>query len=121
MTRERVDVGNALRPPGACRRAADAFAQCDAHASGATLERTDHQFLAIMEVEADPIQVRQRVEHERGKIRGIGNAVAFAGQQAAGLVGQFGVLLALGTFKGHRLKHRRTPRGDRKCSSAGRC
>ena len=90
-------------------RAAHALAERDAHAGRVALERTDHQFVAVVEIEADPVQLGQRVEHQRGQVGGVGDAVAFAREQAARLRGEFVVLLGFGTAQGGRLEHRGCP------------
>jgi hypothetical protein len=65
-----------------------------------TLEWADHELVAIVEIEADPVQLGQRVENQRRKIGGVGDPVALATQQAASLLGKLGVLLGLRTLKG---------------------
>jgi hypothetical protein len=92
---EGVDVGDALRLPRPRGGAAHALAERDAHAGRLALEGTDHQFRAVVEIEADPVQLRQRVVHQRRQVGGVGDAVALAMQQAARLRGEFGVLLGL--------------------------
>src|SRR3546814_10112052 len=59
------------------------------------LERADHQLVAVEEVEADPVEPRQGVVDQRGEVGGVGDAVALAGDQRAGLLGQLRVLFGL--------------------------
>ena len=99
VSREGVDVGDALGLPRARRRAAHALVQRDAHAGGLALERADHQLGAVEEIEADPVELRQRVVDQRGKIGRVGDAVALAVQQRARLPGQLCVLLRLAAGK----------------------
>ncbi len=55
---------------GCRRRAAHACAERDADAGRAALERAEHQFAADVAVEADPVEVGQRLPDQR---RGIGH------------------------------------------------
>ena len=54
---ERVDVGDALGRARARRRAAHALVERNAHAGRQALERADHQFGAVEEIEADPVEL----------------------------------------------------------------
>ena len=92
---ERVHVGDPLRLARARGRAAHALVERDAHAGGQALEGADHQFGAVEEIEADPVQLRQRVVDQRREVGGVGDAVALAVQQGARLFDELGVLLRL--------------------------
>ena len=100
MARERIHVGDALGASAGGGGAAHALAERDAHAGRQALERTDHQLGAVVEIEADPVEVGQRVVDQRRQVGGVGDAVALAGQQAARLLGELGVLLGLGAAEG---------------------
>ena len=67
------------------RDAADAAIESDPHAGGFALKRTEHQFTALNKIETGPVQIRQRMEHQRRKVRGVRNQIAFAGKQAGKL------------------------------------
>jgi hypothetical protein len=51
--------------------------EADPHTRGLTLKRTYHQFGAVEEIEADPVEVRKTVVNKRTQIRRVGNAVVF--------------------------------------------
>ena len=110
---ERMHVIDALGRAGARRGAADALVQRDADAGGQALERTDHKFPAVVEIEADPVEVGQGVVDQRGEVGGVGDAVGLAGQQSARLFGQRGVLFWLVAGK-----RRGGETHARECSSA---
>ena len=66
------------------RRAAHAAADRDAHTGRIALKRTQHQLVRrSQEVEAGPVQVRQRREQQRRGVGRIGDRIALAA--AAGL------------------------------------
>jgi len=105
MARERVDIGDALGLARAGGGATDALAQGDAHAGGQALEGPDHQLPAVPEIEADPIEARQRMEKQRSQVGRIRRAVGFAMQQAARLVGELLVLFDFGAAEGGAGEH----------------
>ena len=90
-----LHVGHPLGRAGARRRAAHALVQGNAHAGRQALERADHQLVAIVEVEACPVQRRQAVVDQCRQVGGIGDAVAFAVQEGARLLQELRVLFRL--------------------------
>ena len=84
-----------------CGSAADAARERDAHAGDLALEGTDHQFLAVREVEAGPVQLRHRLVHQRRELRQVREPVAFALEHRAHLRDQQFVRGALGLGGGH--------------------
>src|SRR5690606_32797830 len=92
---ERVDDRHQLGLAGARRRAAHALVQRDADAGRQALERAHHQLGAVVQVEAAPVEVGQRMPQQRRQVGGIGDQVALAVHQRAGLVEQLGVLFWL--------------------------
>ena len=63
---------------------------------------------AVEEIETDPVQRRQCVEDQRGQVRGIGDAIAFARQQSPRLLQQLRVLLGFAAGKVVDYVHRRS-------------
>src|SRR5690606_7213026 len=92
---EGIDVGHALGPAAARGGAAYALVERDADAGRLALERADHQFGAVEEVEADPVEPRQGVVDQSGQVGGVGDAVALAGDQRARLFGELRILFGL--------------------------
>src|SRR5690606_21793121 len=92
---ECIDVRHQLGLAAARRRAAHALVQRDADAGRQALERADHQFGAVVQVEAAPVEVGQRMPQQRRQVGGIGDQVALAVHQRTGLVEQLGVLFGL--------------------------
>jgi dethiobiotin synthetase len=92
---ERVHVFHDLRLALRRRGAADTFAERDAHAGRFALERTDDELRAIEEIEAAPVDVRQCIPGQRRQVSRVGDAVALAGDKAAGLIGEAGVEIGL--------------------------
>ncbi len=92
MPRERVHIRDNLGSAGGGGDPADTFAERDTDACRFSLEGTDDELVAIEEIEADPVHLRQRVKHQGGQIGGIGDTVGFAGDQRGGLVGELPVL-----------------------------
>ena len=63
--------------PRPCRPT-HAFAEPDAHARGFALERPEHELVTADEVEAAPIELRQRRVDQRREVRGVGDRIALA-------------------------------------------
>ncbi len=95
MAGESIDVIDPLAGRGGGGRAAHPLAERDADTGRQALERPHHQLAAIEEVEADPIEVGQCMEQQCREIGRIGDAVAFALHQGAGLSQKVLVLLGL--------------------------
>ncbi len=47
------------------------------------------QLAAVMKVEAGPVQIAQRMEHERREVRRVGDPAGFAGEKRARLRDEF--------------------------------
>jgi hypothetical protein len=92
-----VYIANDLRLARLRGGPANTLAKRNANARWFPLERADDEFGAIEEIKAAPVQVRQRVINQRGKIRRIGNAIGFIAQESAGLCKDFLILLRFGT------------------------
>ena len=90
-----MHVSHQLGLASLCSRSADALADRDAYTSRLALERPNDQFVAVMKIEADPVQLWQRLEKQRTEVGGIGNAVAFVTEQGLGLFSQQGILRGL--------------------------
>src|SRR5690606_28457854 len=67
-------------PAGGCR-AADAATQWDAHARDLPLERTEHQLVAVRQVETGPVEIGQLMEQEGGELGRVGDEVALTTEQ----------------------------------------
>jgi hypothetical protein len=100
VAREAVHVGDALGLAAGSRGAAHALVERDADAGRQALERADHQLAAVVEVEPDPVEVRQGVVDQRRQIGGVGDAVAFALDQGARLGQEQVVLFRLAAGQG---------------------
>ena len=83
-----MDVRNPQRSALPHRRAADALPDRDPHTGGLSLERSQHQRIALEEIKAGPVEVGKRGKDQGRAIGGIGDHVAFARQQAGQLPGQ---------------------------------
>lgn len=92
MPWKRVHLRDDLGPAGGGRGPADTFAESDTNARRFSLEGTDDELVAVEEVEADPVHIRQGVKHQGCQIGGIGDPVGFADDQRGGLVGELPVL-----------------------------
>ena len=68
--------------------ATDTLANFDAHASRRALKWAEHQLAIFDEIETGPIQIRQSVKDERGKVRRIRGQIAFTGKQTGELRGE---------------------------------
>ena len=86
------DDALALRGGGA----ADAFADLDAHAGDLALEGAEHEFVALEQVEAGPVEVGQGLHEEGGRVGEIADPVAFAVEDGGELTVERGVELGLG-------------------------
>src|SRR5690349_24777631 len=65
-----------------CRHAADSLAQRNTHTRGISLKWTKHQFFALEKIEPGPVHIRQRIEQQRAEVRGVGDEVVLAFEQA---------------------------------------
>ena len=82
-----------LAPLGS--RAADAGADFDSRTRGLALERRKDEFAVFEQVEARPIQIRQRVINQRRAVGGVGDEVSFARDERAQLRREFNIKLRL--------------------------
>lgn len=120
MAREGVHVFDALGNPLRGGGATHALVERNAHARGQALERADDQLVAVEEVEADPVQVRQGVVDQRRQVGRIGDAVALAMHQGTGLGQQLAVLFRLAAGKRGGIEHGRSlPSRTPACAGAG--
>ena len=85
MTGEFVYVGDDSRCALRRGRPAYSLADLDAEAGRLTLEWTEQQFAVLQEIEASPIQIRQRVKDKCSEVRGVGDQIPLAGKQACEL------------------------------------
>lgn len=90
--RKGMDIGDDLRLTRVRRCPAHALSHRNPHAGRPALERSDHQFGAVVEVEPCPVQVGQRVVNQRREVGGVGKAVMLIRQQRTGLCDEFGVV-----------------------------
>ena len=91
MARKPVHVRHHEGLPLRRRRAANPLSDGDAHAGGFALERAQQQLPAIQAVNAGPVDVRQSVPEQRREVGGVGNGIALAFEQGAGLLQQLRV------------------------------
>jgi vanillate O-demethylase monooxygenase subunit len=91
---------------------AHALADGDAHAGRLALERPEHQLAAAQAIEARPVQLRQKLEDERRRVRGVGDRVALALQQCRQLPAELAIEFRLaGIVDGMRCEHLLRPSG----------
>jgi alkanesulfonate monooxygenase SsuD/methylene tetrahydromethanopterin reductase-like flavin-dependent oxidoreductase (luciferase family) len=90
---EDVDVGDQLGFSGVGGGTADALAHGDSDAGRFALEWADDELPAVVEIEADPVQVGQCVEDQGREVGGVGDSVGLAGDQCFGLGDELAVLL----------------------------
>jgi hypothetical protein len=90
-----ADIRNQCGFQTLTRRAAHAFSQRDSCASRLTLKRPQHQLATLEEIETNPIHFRQEVVKQRGRVRGIGYRILFAGEETGQLQLQFPIQLRL--------------------------
>jgi hypothetical protein len=70
---------------------ADTAAQRDSDAGDFALEGAEHQIMAAKKVEPDPVYSGQCLEKQCGQIGGIGQTVAFIGEQGRELLVQLAI------------------------------
>ena len=80
-----MNVGHALRLQRGRRGSADAAAERYVHARGLSLERTEHQFITAQHVNAEPVDVVERVVKQRDEVGSIRERVRFIPEQRLGL------------------------------------
>ncbi len=78
---EQVDVRNNQGFVFSGGGAADAAAQRDAGAGGQPLEGADDKGLVLQEIKAGPVEARQALENQGGRVGGIGDAVRLAAKE----------------------------------------
>ena len=59
-------------------RAAHTTSECNAQACGLAVERTQHEFRAVKEVESRPVYLRHHMVQHRGRVGGISDEVIFS-------------------------------------------
>ena len=91
MPRKRVNVWNDDRFPSCGRCAANPTSKSDSNASHLPLKGSEHEFIPLEEVEANPIQVLQGCVDHCGEVRGIGQAVTLPSEQSQRLIAQLAV------------------------------
>ena len=95
MAGEGIDVRHEQRTARGGGGPADAFAKRDTHAGGLALERAHDQLAFLHEVKAGPVEPRQGIENEGGRVRGIGDQIALAGEQPFAVRRQLRVIRGL--------------------------
>ena len=66
--------------------AADATPESDADAGDFALKGAENEFAAAQEIKAGPVQTGKRLEKQSGKVRGVGEAIEFAGNDGGELL-----------------------------------
>lgn len=81
MPRKCVDIGHQESFPALRGSAADAATERNPHAGGLALKRPQHQFLALEEIEPDPVQFWQSVIQNRAHIRRVRETIGLTGKK----------------------------------------
>ena len=93
MAWERVHILHALGLPRCRSRTTHATTERNAHTGDLPLKWPKHQLFIAIKVKTRPVQVIQLVEQERGKLRTVGNKIAFISQQRLQLRAQHGIAI----------------------------
>src|SRR6266496_416199 len=82
MPRKLVHIINHYRLPALSSRTTDAASERYANTSWFPLKWTQNQLSILVEIEASPVEIGQRVINQRTEARRIGNDALFASTQA---------------------------------------